>query len=239
MPESDVVIASARLNARKSVSASGRRIRNGSTTSRVIACARAVVDPVSRPAAARSSSAITSAEGRPIRRPLGQRAPDHAIDRGDGRRAAERRRLLGRGGTQHLHDRASCESRPPSQHLEQDGARREEIGCARRQAPRSRAPAPCSGACRPAIPDCVIAVIVVAAGSSRSGRASPKSSSLTPWAVTNTFDGLRSRWMIPRAWSADSADSMPEPDRRRDGTHSSDLAAPRRPATRLRAAPSR
>jgi hypothetical protein len=43
IPESEVVMASGRLNARKSVSGSGRRIRNGSTTSRVIACVIAAV----------------------------------------------------------------------------------------------------------------------------------------------------------------------------------------------------
>ena len=37
MPDSDVAIASGRLKARKSVSGSGRRTRNGSTTSRVSA----------------------------------------------------------------------------------------------------------------------------------------------------------------------------------------------------------
>ena len=41
-----------------------------------------------------------------------------------------------------------------------------------------------------------------------SGRASPKSSSFTPWAVRKTFDGLRSRWITPRACSADSAASI-------------------------------
>ena len=63
MPESDVVIASGRLKARKSVSASGLRMRKGSTTRRVSACACAVTASVSTPPAQRSSSAITSADG--------------------------------------------------------------------------------------------------------------------------------------------------------------------------------
>ena len=127
MPERVVVIASARLNARKSVSASGRRIRNGSTTSRVIVCARAVVDSVSRAAAARSSSAIASADSNRSAGPLGQRPPDHAIDRGDGRRSAERRRLIVHRRAHDVDDRAPAERRASGQHLEQDGAGGEQV----------------------------------------------------------------------------------------------------------------
>ena len=66
MPDSDVAIASGRLKARKSVSGSGRRTRNGSTTRRVSACASAGVSSPSTPRTPRSSSAIASAEaGRP------------------------------------------------------------------------------------------------------------------------------------------------------------------------------
>jgi hypothetical protein len=69
LPDSDVAIASGRLKARKSVSGSGRRTRNGSTTSRVKACAIVGDEPLSTPRMARSSSAIASADaGRSIGR---------------------------------------------------------------------------------------------------------------------------------------------------------------------------
>jgi hypothetical protein len=60
--ESDVAMASARLKARKSVSGSGRRMRKGSTTSRVRVRARTGVSSPLIPATARSSSAIASAD---------------------------------------------------------------------------------------------------------------------------------------------------------------------------------
>jgi hypothetical protein len=41
------------------------------------------------------------------------------------------------------------------------------------------------------------------------GRARPKSRSLTPCGVRKTFDGLRSRWTIPRVCRAWSAASIP------------------------------
>jgi hypothetical protein len=62
MRESDVAIASGRLKARKSVSGSGRRMRNGSTTRRVSGRASAVALSPSSPFTARSSSAIVSAD---------------------------------------------------------------------------------------------------------------------------------------------------------------------------------
>ena len=64
-----------------------------------------------------------------------------------------------------------------------------------------------------------------------SGWARPKSSSLTPCAVRKTFDGFRSRWTMPRACSAASADSMPRPI----GSASAAVRAPRssRAAQRL------
>ncbi len=63
IPDNDVEMASGRLKARKSVSGSGRSTRNGSTTSRVSACATAAVLSLSTPRAARSSSVMTSADG--------------------------------------------------------------------------------------------------------------------------------------------------------------------------------
>jgi hypothetical protein len=58
----EVAIASGRLNARKSVSGSGRSTRNGRTTSRVSARASAGVSSRDAPGMARSSSAMASAE---------------------------------------------------------------------------------------------------------------------------------------------------------------------------------
>ena len=60
-PESDTVIASGRLNARKSTSGSGLSTLNGSTTSRLVACARTVSAPPLRDSAARTSVAMSSA----------------------------------------------------------------------------------------------------------------------------------------------------------------------------------
>ena len=105
MPDSDVAIASGRLNARKSVSGSGRSTRNGRTTRRVSACA-----------SARRGAAVHAADGAkllghglgrrgPFRGPLGQRAADHAVHRRDGRGAGERRRLLVQRRVQDLDDR--------------------------------------------------------------------------------------------------------------------------------------
>ena len=62
IPAIDVAMASGRLKARKSVSGSGRRIRNGSTTRRVRARASAGVSLPSTLLVPRSSSAIASAE---------------------------------------------------------------------------------------------------------------------------------------------------------------------------------
>jgi len=60
MPASEVVIASGRLNARKSVSGSARSTRNGNTTIRVIGCVIVAVSS-SAVGTSRNSSAIASA----------------------------------------------------------------------------------------------------------------------------------------------------------------------------------
>jgi hypothetical protein len=62
LPESDVAMASGRLKARKSVSASGRNTRNGSTTRRVSAWAIVGAEPLSMPRMVRNSSAMASAD---------------------------------------------------------------------------------------------------------------------------------------------------------------------------------
>ncbi len=66
--------------------------------------------------------------------------------------------------------------------------------------------------------------VTVLSDSSTSGRARPKSTSFTPCGVRNTFDGFRSRWMMPRACSADRAASMPNPM----GSACAALSGPRR-----------
>jgi hypothetical protein len=120
---------------------------------------------------------------RPIRGTLRQGAPDHAVHRRDRRRPGERRRLLEPGRVQNLDDRAADERRPACEHLEQDRAGGEEVAARvhglaadllRRHVPR-----------RPddhAVPghlchrDGVERLLQL-------GRARPKSSSFTPWAV--------------------------------------------------------
>ena len=69
---------------------------------------------------------MTSADGGGIG-DAGQSAPNDAIDRRDGGRAAERRWLIVDNGVQHLGDRASAERRPAGERLEQDGGGREQI----------------------------------------------------------------------------------------------------------------
>lgn len=61
MPDRALVTASGTLKARKSVSASGRSIRNGSTISRVIARAGAPASAGASAIASRSSEAIVAA----------------------------------------------------------------------------------------------------------------------------------------------------------------------------------
>ncbi len=126
-PDSEVAIASGRLKARKSVSGSGRRTRNGSTTIRV--SARASTARLSSPSARQRAQLLGDLVGRgePLGGPLGQRPADHAIGRGDRRRAGERRRLLVHGRVQDIDDRRAAERRTAGEHLEQDGAGREQI----------------------------------------------------------------------------------------------------------------
>ena len=60
-PDSETVIASGRLNARKSIAGSGRSIRNGSTINRVVARAVTVPDKSPRARHAPMRRAISSA----------------------------------------------------------------------------------------------------------------------------------------------------------------------------------
>ena len=64
----------------------------------------------------------------PLGRFLGEGAADHAIDRRDGRRSRQRRRLLVYRRVQNRDDRAADERGPAREHLEQDGAGREQVG---------------------------------------------------------------------------------------------------------------
>ena len=122
----------------------------------------------------------------------------------------KRRRLFVDRGVDHVGDRPAVERRPAGEHLEQDRAGGEEIaagidglaldGLGRHVARRAHDHAGPRD-------------VGVRARSRRpsSGRARPKSSSFTPCGVTNTFDGLRSRWMMPRACRADSAERISRP----------------------------
>ena len=145
---SDVAIASGRLKARKSVSGSGRSTRNGSTTRRVSAWARAGVSSPVAPRTRRSSSAIASADGGRSRGLLGERAADDAVDRGHGRGAGERGRLLVERRVQDLDDGPAGERRPARRASRtgwRPAANRSVRGVdARRPSP---ARAPCSAAC--------------------------------------------------------------------------------------------
>ena len=127
LPDNDVAMASGRLNARKSVSGSGRRTRNGRTTSRVSACARLGVAPLSTPRMARSSSAMASADAGRSAGSLGHGPANHAVHGSHRRRAGERRRLLVPRRVQDFDDGATAERRASREHLEEDGARGEEV----------------------------------------------------------------------------------------------------------------
>ena len=76
-------------------------------------------------------------------------------------------------------------------------------------------PSACSGDMYAGVPTVVptsvtIAVLVAAAGSAASSSlAMPKSSTFTlPSSVIITFDGFRSRWMMPAACAFDNASAM-------------------------------
>ena len=77
-------------NARKSTSGSGRSTRNGSTMTRV--SGRATEEPPGPGSAAMDSTSRFSsvADAAAVRRPLGERAVQHAVDRDHRRRADER-----------------------------------------------------------------------------------------------------------------------------------------------------
>ena len=163
---------------------------------------------------------------RPLRGTFGQRPADHAVRRRHRRGAGERRGLFVQGGVQDLDDVLAAERRTAGEHLEQDGARREQVGAGDPRPPPSPARGPCSAGCPPSCP-CASGPRRCRAsprGAGLLGRARPKSSSFTPCGVRNTLDGLRSRWTMPRACSADNAASIPRPM----GIVSATLSGPRR-----------
>ena len=106
-PDSETVIASGRLNARKSIAGSGRSMRNGSTISRV--AARAVTLPDRSPRARQRAQVARHVLGRlvPLRRVLHQRTLDDPVGVDDRQRPDERRRLIVQHGVQRL-DRATA-----------------------------------------------------------------------------------------------------------------------------------
>ena len=63
----------------------------------------------------------------PLRRPLGQRLANDAIDRRDDRGSAQGRRVFVDRGVDHVGDRLAAERRPAGEHLEEDRAGGEEI----------------------------------------------------------------------------------------------------------------
>ena len=100
-----------------------------------------------RRATARSSSAIASAEAG---RSAGRLASARRITRSTAAtagRAGERRRLLVERGVQDLDQRCAAEGRAAREHLEQDGAGREQVGARVDRLARAPARAPCSAAC--------------------------------------------------------------------------------------------
>ena len=127
-PASDADTASARAKARKSISGSGRSRRKGRTTSRVSGARHGAAAGV--PAAAIRSSSRRHLRGRrgAVRRALGERAADHAVEGDDRRVPRERGRLLVQRRRQHLDDRRAQERGAPRDRLVQDRRGREEVG---------------------------------------------------------------------------------------------------------------
>ena len=238
LPDSDVAMASGRLNARKSVSGSGRRTRNGRTTRRVSACARLGVAPrVHAASMARSSSAIASADAGPFRGLLGHRPANHTVHRGHRGRAGERRRLLVLRRVQDFDDGAAVERRTSGEHLEEDCARGEEIAARVDRLAGRPARAPCSAAC-PSRSRCASvrpsgrAIRPAPAARGRSRAASRRGRSGRRWTASGR-DG-RSRARAARRARPACPDRSAPPPRR-----STVRAAAARPALRLRGAPSR
>ncbi len=221
LPDSDVAMASGRLNARKSVSGSGRRTRNGRTTRRVSGWARLGVAPVSTPRMARSSSAIASADAG---RSAGLLAMARRITRSTAATAGE---PVSAGGCSCcVACRTSTIVRPLNAGRPASISKRIAPAAKRSLRLSTASPVTCSGAMYRGVPITTPVRVSPVAGlsaPSSSGRARPKSRSFTPWAVRKTLDGFRSRWTMPRACSAESAASMPSPI----GSASEVLSGPR------------
>ena len=237
MPDSDVAIASGRLNARKSVSGIGPQHaerQHHQTRERAgprPACRRRVAEA--------DAAQLVGHRRRPTpagRGPLGQRPANHAIDRGDGRRPGERRRLLVQVAC-----RISTTVRPANAGRPASISNRMAPAANRSLRASTGSPRDLLGrhVARRADHACRCASVAARRRSSsfELGRARPKSSSFTPCGVRNTLDGLRSRWTMPRACSAAERGEHAESDRHRLGTRSAGPAAAARPATRPRAAP--
>ena len=197
MPANDVVMASGRLNARKSMSGSGRKTRKGSTTTRVSARAIARGSWPSRLRTAFSSFAMAWAD---TGRPSGFFASARRMTRSTAATAGEPARAGGCSVSVAL--TTAITVRPPNAGRPASISNKMAPTANRSERASTGSPVISSGAMYPGVPNTAPERVRLSSESCvvcTSGRARPKSSSLTPWAVKNTFDGLRSRWTMPRA----------------------------------------
>ena len=121
------MIASARPNARKSVSGSGRSMRNGRTINRVTGRV-GVMAPVS-PSTSADAQVLHHRGGRliPLVRLFRERAVHDAIERRHRRTARQHGRLVVHDGVEHLDGRVTRERRLADEHLVEHHAGREQI----------------------------------------------------------------------------------------------------------------
>ena len=200
-------MASGRLKPRKSISGSGRSRRKGSTIRRVRAWARACAPLSSRTRAACSSVARASA--------LGWRSSGRfeSARRTARSRAATAGDPESTGGCSCSTAWVTSNSVRPSKALRPASISNSSAPAAKTSLRASRgSPRSCSGAMYCGVPTSApawVSSVAVAPPAAATGRARPKSSSVTPAGVRNTFEGLRSRCTSPRACRACSAASTP------------------------------
>ncbi len=211
-PESEAETASASANDRKSTSGSARRTRKGRTTSRVSGLATEAAPPAAPEATASSSARKSAAEA----------------GRSSGRLASARRRARSSATTAGSPLRAggcSCRvAESTSTTVLPRKAGRPDTASYRMAAVENRSvrastawPSTCSGAMYRGVPTSRpgrVSSVPISSERVRSlgsARARPKSSTFTPWGERNTFEGLRSRWTTPAAWSAARAERIDRP----------------------------
>jgi hypothetical protein len=194
VPESEVAIASGRLKARKSVSGSGRRMRNGSTTSRTRARASPRESSPDAPPREARSFAIASADAG---RSSGRLASAFRITRSAATTAGEPVRAGGSAWS--VACRTSTNVRPVNAGRPASISNRMAPAAKRSHLESTASAVTCSGAMYPGVPT-MVPVRVSSEDepgaldrSGTLGLARPKSSSLMPWRVRNTLVGLRSR----------------------------------------------